>query len=741
MENISLEQARQGKWHIGDFVLDASSHELMSANSKLTITSKMQDVLLTLAINQGQVVTREMIYQQVWGDVQVSEQLVARAISDLRKVLGDSVKITQSKTTQQKLTQYIETLPKSGYRLNVPFKKYQEVDSVKAISNSKINSTGRQIIYGLLIILVISLGYHFIRYSEVETELTSSTSGYSSFQLSQPKVLTAKTGVENAPNMSPDGKYLAFSHKSSADPFWKIYIKELSTGKEVDTPRNSGDQFAPRFSPDGQYLVYSLYEMSKGSGGKIADFQDCRLVILTIRSGELKKLPVKCSGRFFMSADWGLDSNLLIYTKDHGEFSRGLSVININTEQFFDLTVPEVQGTSDYSPRISPDGSQLMFVRGHLKPTHRSSLMLLPFDLTEPHSLKKTRELTEKELNIIGLAWKNNSQIIYASNTGDTQGLHTINLITSSDSLLREGEFHRIDYHQANKLLIGARIDRVSNIYRMNIKQIEDNVIKPEVVVSSTKLDTQPRLSPDSNSLAFVTNRAGFDQIWLANPDGSNAYKLSSFPDINITDYSWSPDSKQLLVSVHLSGNSYLYVVKVKDAKISLLHTDDIVINDARWSRDSQWLIASCQLSEQWQVCRMPSSGGTPIPITTTGGLSPYSPYHSDFVYFTRQEKGLWKIPLLGGEAKLVWSEFPEHSWKNFAIYEQTLYFVRTSPQGNHQYFIKRDLISGEESLVIETNLKWSNTGLDLSPSGEVFYLASSISANDDIYQFEVLER
>lgn len=55
------------------------------------------------------------------------------------------------------------------------------------------------------------------------------------------------------------------------------------------------------------------------------------------------------------------------------------------------------------------------------------------------------------------------------------------------------------------------------------------------------------RFSPDGKSIAFVTEEAGVDNIWMQPVDGSKGRKLTHFNDSQkIQDFHWSPDGKTL---------------------------------------------------------------------------------------------------------------------------------------------------------------------------------------------------
>jgi DNA-binding winged helix-turn-helix (wHTH) protein/Tol biopolymer transport system component len=68
---------------------------------------KVMQVLVCLAAQAGQVVSKERLMRTVWPDTFVGDDVLTRSISELRRVFGDDVKEPR----------FIQTIPKSGYRL------------------------------------------------------------------------------------------------------------------------------------------------------------------------------------------------------------------------------------------------------------------------------------------------------------------------------------------------------------------------------------------------------------------------------------------------------------------------------------------------------------------------------------------------------------------------------------------------------------------------------------------------
>ena len=76
--------------------------------------------------------------------------------------------------------------------------------------------------------------------------------------------------------------------------------------------------------------------------------------------------------------------------------------------------------------------------------------------------------------------------------------------------------------------------------------------------------DWSPRWSPDGGTLAFLSERSGFDEVWLMDGNGEHLRRLTRL-EHDVTDIAWSPDGTRLACVVNRGGAFELSLVDARD--------------------------------------------------------------------------------------------------------------------------------------------------------------------------------
>ncbi|HTD51732.1 MAG TPA: winged helix-turn-helix domain-containing protein, partial [Thermoanaerobaculia bacterium] len=94
-------------FRIGDRLVQPQLNRILHGTRTVQLEPKIMRVLLRLAERPGEVVTKERLFQDVWEGNFVTEDVLTRAIGELRRVLDDDAASPR----------VIETIRKTGYRL------------------------------------------------------------------------------------------------------------------------------------------------------------------------------------------------------------------------------------------------------------------------------------------------------------------------------------------------------------------------------------------------------------------------------------------------------------------------------------------------------------------------------------------------------------------------------------------------------------------------------------------------
>ena len=108
--NISSEVEKATPFKVGDWTVNPSSGLLIRSGTEVKLEPKVMEVLVYLAENQGQVVSREALEAKAWAGMIVGYDAVSGSIIKLRKALGDD----------SRNPRYIKTVSKKGYQLIAP---------------------------------------------------------------------------------------------------------------------------------------------------------------------------------------------------------------------------------------------------------------------------------------------------------------------------------------------------------------------------------------------------------------------------------------------------------------------------------------------------------------------------------------------------------------------------------------------------------------------------------------------
>ena len=150
--------------------------------------------------------------------------------------------------------------------------------------------------------------------------------------------------------------------------------------------------------------------------------------------------------------------------------------------------------------------------------------------------------------------------------------------------------------------------------------QAESVVAPPRVTpfMTSDSVERQPAWSPAGNLIAYVSDKAGNNDIWICDPAGANPINLTANAPGDDAFPAWSPDGQQLAFYSERDGGGIFTmgalgagVRKVTSVKPSVLYTFGL-----QWASDSSLVHTNFDADGRKQVYRVPSRGGDPSCLT-----------------------------------------------------------------------------------------------------------------------------
>ena len=166
----------QTRFRVGEWWVDPALDEISRAGPTTKLEPRMMRLLLRLAENPGQVVSTQELLDSVWSGVVVGPASVYQAVSQLRKLLGD----TDSTPT------YIQTVQRKGYRLIAEVAPAREAEGIPPAPTAPPargaapRRFGRIALIGALVLVAGALILYALRESRLaERTVATSTTGAS----------------------------------------------------------------------------------------------------------------------------------------------------------------------------------------------------------------------------------------------------------------------------------------------------------------------------------------------------------------------------------------------------------------------------------------------------------------------------------------------------------------------------------------------------------------------------------
>jgi Tol biopolymer transport system component/DNA-binding winged helix-turn-helix (wHTH) protein len=513
---------------VGDFVADLPARELRRADGGDThkMTVKTQGVLVALALQPGQVVTREELMDRVWPNTFPTGDVLTQAITALRRAFADSADAPR----------YVETIAKSGYRLLAPVQWLPESPAAAAapadagVSASPAPARRR---VALVAALVAIAALAWWRWPSPPREERAPSPAVAAASVAESTVIAASPESEVMPRLSPDGSQVVYARAPTDSNRSRLYVQSAMyvEPKAITSPGPDEFDAVPTWSPDGRQIAFQRRDAEK-----------CQVMVMPASGGEPRWVG-RCALNVVLFYDWLPDgSGLISGGLRVPEVPGNLFVLALDTGEWRALDY-EVDGRQmDIEPRVSPDGQWVAFRRG-----------LGPADLWRvPLAGGKPEQLTRINREIWGLDWTPDGRaLIFSSADGSQAGLFRLDLDSRTVT--------RLGVAPAAFPDVAAR----AGVVAFEIPRVRRNLA--EFDLAHPERPAAPQLASSGNEwaaagddsgrhVAFYSDRSGKDAVWLAvrDPQTGAFGEPQQVEDLVPADRfppGWSPDGGHLVVA------------------------------------------------------------------------------------------------------------------------------------------------------------------------------------------------
>ncbi len=146
-----------------------------------------------------------------------------------------------------------------------------------------------------------------------------------------------------------------------------------------------------------------------------------------------------------------------------------------------------------------------------------------------------------------------------------------------------------------------------SDIWRVTLGESETR----ERLIASSRIDSNPTVSPDGGRLVFESNRSGSAELWISDADGGAQRQLTANAPPMAGSAQWSPEGTQLAMPAVVEGRVQIFLVSPESGALTQVTQDDSHKFNPRWSRDGKSILFF--LSRERDIgylARMPVQGG-----------------------------------------------------------------------------------------------------------------------------------
>ena len=566
-------------YEFGQFRFNAKTNTLWRDDEIVALPPKALELLKLLIEKQGEVVSKQEIFDTVWAETFVEEGVLTQNIYTLRQTLGN---LENGK-------QIIENIARRGYRITAPIIKEEgEKGRWEDGGNARLNDKAGElinlnvetkppflsfsptlllvsasVIIGLIILSII--GYRFLNSTASE----------------KPKPQTAELKFKQLTDTG-DASYLTISADGNLAAYTRgfdIFLRNLQTEKEVKLKvENAKTVSCLQFSLDGNFIYFgNIYNRDeKGSIFRVSQTgENLTVVAENVWSG----FSISPNGK-----------ELAFVRKFPDENRQGLIFKDLETgaeKPLTTISLPEEFYWNNY-PAWSADGKKIAMV------VVDTTEHFLRFILLERENGNENELKTKNFRNIEQVVWSaEGNSLIAAANDGKNFQIWKLSTTDGNAKRITNdlNSYLGISVSHDRKKLISRQRVYFSNIWVSkkgdlnNLKQVTDGSSRNDGLNGLTWLDEEKIVYTSNDEKIRDWN------LWLLNTTDGTRQKLTTDTEIQNDFPTSSPDRKTIYFASDRNKQSRIWRIKTDGSEVTqVTFGEDETHHFPQISPDGKWL-------------------------------------------------------------------------------------------------------------------------------------------------------